>query len=124
MTSESGLRFQWSPVHHPEWDATPEAYVGAGVVGWGRSRRLARVDDATHHFKAYLGVHHSDPARWGLAGASSTKFFLSIFVDSRLVAFRTFPTMSQALANLRHTYERILARHDEICAWLTQAGNI
>jgi len=108
MTNETGLRFQWSPAYQPKWDADPGAYAEAGVVGWGRSRRLARAEDPVHRFKAYVGVHHSDPAQWGVAGAPSTKFFLSIFINGRTVAFRTFPTLPQTLAELHQAHAFLL----------------
>ncbi|MFI5273210.1 MAG: hypothetical protein ACHQ4H_09300 [Ktedonobacterales bacterium] len=90
------LVIEWSPVYRPEWDATPDAYAAHDVVRWGYSRRLARAEDAARRFTAYLGVRHFDPGRYGLAGDPQTKFFVSLFVNRRTVALRTFPTMAQA----------------------------
>ena len=50
------LSIHWSPIYQAEWDQAPEAYVDAGVVGVGRSRRLAKAEDASRAFTAYLGV--------------------------------------------------------------------
>ena len=102
MQPNGTLSIEWSVSYRPEWDATPEAYVAAGVVGWGRSRRLARVDDPTVRFKAYLGVQHDDPARWHAGGDPRTVFFASFFLDGRTVTLRTYSTMAAALAALRH----------------------
>ena len=95
------LSIAWSPIYHPEWDATPEDYVAAGLVGWGRSRRLARAEDAAVALKAYLGVQHFDPSQWNLPGEAAAKFFLSLRVHGRTLWLRTFPTMAAALAALR-----------------------
>ncbi|HEV2459677.1 MAG TPA: hypothetical protein VGS80_15075 [Ktedonobacterales bacterium] len=97
---ESELGILWSPVYRPEWDSTAEAYVEHGVVGWGRSRRLGRAEDVERRFKAYLGVQHDDPARWGLAGEPRARFFVSLFVGQRTVALRTYPTMGEAVETL------------------------
>lgn len=96
--------FTWSPIYHPAWDATPHEYVEAGLVGWSRSRRLARVADPAVAFKAYLGVQHFDPARWMLPGEPTAKYFLSLFVAGRTIAMRTFPTLREALAALDTFY--------------------
>ena len=90
------LGIQWSPAYRPEWDETPEAYLDAGAVGWGRSRRLGKLVDEGLALKAYLGVQHFDPARWGVAGEARAKFFLSLFVGGRTVSLRTYPTMGDA----------------------------
>jgi hypothetical protein len=95
------LRIIWSPVRRAEWDGTPEAYLAHGAVAWGRSRRLARFEDARRAFKGYLGVQHADPARWHGAGEPYTVFFVSLFVLGRTVALRTFPTLGAALAEAR-----------------------
>jgi hypothetical protein len=108
MTNDAGLRFQWAPIYHPEWDADPAAYVRAEIVAWGRSRRLARSADPARHFKAYLGVQHFDPARWGVAGPATAKFFVSFFVAGRTVALHTYPTLPLALAAL-HAFHAHLA---------------
>ena len=94
------LTITWSPVYRPEWDDVPRAYIQSGAVGWGRSRRLARAEDPARLFKAYLGVQHFDPARYGLAGEAQAKFFVSLFVGGRTVALRTYPTLPAARAAL------------------------
>src|SRR5262249_20846413 len=93
-------QIQWSPVYQPAWNDAPEAYVEAGAVTWGRSRRLGSYVDDTLGLKAYLGVQHYDPARWGISGEPQVKFFLSLFLDGRTVMLRTFPTMGATLAAL------------------------
>ena len=103
----SGLTITWSPVYHPEWDNAPSAYVEHGIVGWGRTRRLARADDPTVAFKAYIGIQHDDPARWHGAGAPRAVFFLSLFLARRTIALRTFPTMPALLAELHAFYARL-----------------
>lgn len=102
------LTIKWSPIYRPEWDDTPEEYVVQGVVAWGRSRRLARAVDTARRFKAYLGVQHFDPARYGLAGEAQAKFFVSLFVGGRTVALHTYPTLRQA----RDALERFHATLD------------
>jgi hypothetical protein len=102
-----GLAIRWSAAHRPEWDEDPAAYVAHGVVGWGRSRRLARAEDAARAFKAYLGVQHFDPARHYLAGEPRSVFFLSLFLAGRTVTLRTFPTLPAALAELRGFHARL-----------------
>ncbi len=94
------LTVRWSPVYQPEWDETPQAYVDAGIVGVGRSRRLAKAQDTHRAFKAYLGVQHWDPSRWNLPGEERAIFFLSLFRDNRTLALRTYPTIPAALAAL------------------------
>ena len=93
-------QIQWSPVYQLAWNDAPDAYVEAGAVLWGRSRRLGKYVDDALGLKAYLGVQHYDPARWGVSGEPQTKFFLSLFLDGRTVTLRTFPTMGEALAAL------------------------
>ncbi len=105
-----GLRIAWSPTYHPAWDDTPEAYLAHGVVAWGRSRRLARLEDARRAFKGYLGVQHADPARWHAAGEPCTVFFVSLFVLGRTVALRTYPTLGAALAEARRVHAALGAR--------------
>ncbi len=101
MTSTPDLRLQWSSAYQPAWDDDAAAYVAAGLVGWGRSRRLLRADDPARHYKAYIGVHHSDPAQWGRSGEPAAKFFLSLFLRGRTVAFRTYARFPAALTDLR-----------------------
>jgi hypothetical protein len=102
-----GLTLRWSEIYRPAWDGTPAAYVEHGIVGWGRSRRLARAQDPARAFKAYLGVQHYDPARWHVAGAPRATFFLSLFLAGRTIALRTFPTLGDALAELRAFHGRL-----------------
>jgi hypothetical protein len=104
-----GLTLRWSPVYQPQWDATPEAYVAAGVVAWERTRRLLRADDARLGMKAYLGVRHSDPARWGLSGEPSAVYFLSVLLGKRTLYLRTYPTVPAALAALHETHAWLAA---------------
>ena len=103
----SGLHIGWSTVYLPDWDATPQEYVEQGVVGWGRSRRLARITDDSGRIKAYLGVQHSDPSRWGVAGEAQARFFLSLFLDGRTLFLRTYPTLADALTTLRDTINKL-----------------
>ena len=97
----------WSSIYQPAWDETPGAYVEAGLVGWGRSRRLARAEDASVALKAYLGVQHYDPGRWYQAGEARTRFFLSLFVGGRTLSLRTYPTVEEALAALEQAHRRL-----------------
>jgi hypothetical protein len=106
-TGEPGLAMSWSAAYRPEWDAVPEAYVAHGIVGWGRSRRLARADDSARGFKAYVGVQHFDPARWHARGEPRAVFFVSLFLRGRTVTLQTFPTMPAALAELRAFHARL-----------------
>ena len=105
--SPDGLTFRWSPAYQTEWDETPRAYVDAGVVGIGRSRRLAKAEDRQRAFKAYLGVQHWDPSRWNLPGEERAVFFLSLFRDNRTLALRTYPTIPAALAALHDAWNTL-----------------
>lgn len=98
------MRLEWSAIYHPEWDASAEAYVHTGLVGWGRSRRLARATDATCGLRAYVGVQHSDPALWGMPGEPRTVFFLSVLIGRKTLFLRTYPTVAVALAVLHETH--------------------
>ncbi len=106
---DAGLRFTWAAIYAPEWDNDPGAYVAAGLVAWGYSRRLAKIVAAipNRDFKAYLGVQHYDPGRWGVAGEPRAVFFLSLFLNGRTLALRTFPTLALAHAGLADAYLRI-----------------
>jgi hypothetical protein len=104
------LRITWSPAYQPEWDGMPEAYLAHGVVGWGRSRRLARFEDPRCAFKGYLGVQHADPARWQGAGEPRTVYFVSHFLLGRTVELRTFPTLGAALGEARRFHAALCAR--------------
>jgi hypothetical protein len=112
VRQEHALTIVWSSAYRPAWDATPEAYVESGVVGWSRSRRLARAEGASIGFKAYVGVQHYDPSRWHFAGAPRAVFFVSFFQDGRTLALRTFPTMDDALAELRRVHAGLAAPLD------------
>lgn len=101
---QSAPTIAWSPIYHPEWDDAPAEYVEAGLVGWGRSRRLAQAEDKVVALRAYLGVQHFDPWQWNLPGEPIAKFFLSIRVHGRTLWLRTFPTMRDALAALREAH--------------------
>lgn len=105
----STLTIAWSPIYHAEWDTTPEVYVDAGLVGWGRSRRLARAEDTTLAFRAYLGVQHFDPAQWNLPGDATAKFFLSIRLHGQTLWLRTFPAMGEVMAALRAAHASVRA---------------
>lgn len=106
----NALTLRWSAHYRPEWDATPNAYAKHGVVAWERSRRLMRADDSALGMKAYLGVQHSDPSRWGLPGEARTRFFLSTLIGKRTLFLRTFDTAGEALALLRETHARLAGR--------------
>lgn len=103
------LTFDWSPMYRSAWDETPEKYVEAHAVAWGRSRRLARIDDASRAFKAYLGVQHYDASRWYGSGEAQTRYFLSFFVGGRTVTLRTFPSVASALVALGEFYASLTA---------------
>jgi hypothetical protein len=96
----------WSVTYRSEWDDDPEAYLRAGLVGWGKSRRLGRFADPVLGFKAYLGVHHTDPERWGRAGAAYARFFVSFIVPQGTLALHTHRTMHAVLSELHAVYER------------------
>lgn len=101
------LPIRWSTVYQPRWDDAPEAYVDAGIVAVGRSRRLAKAEDASRAFKAYLGVQHWDPSRWNLPGEARAVFFLSLFHRNRTLALRTYPTLAAALAALDAAWQTL-----------------
>ena len=104
MSDTKTLVFTWSGIYHPAWDATPEAYLEAGLVAWGRSRRLARAATPAYAFTAYLGIHHNT---WG--ENDTTRFFLSLLVGKRTIALRTFSTLPEALAELDAFHARLVA---------------
>ncbi len=105
-----GLTLRWSPVYQPAWDATPEAYFDAGVVAWERTRRLLRADDARLGMKAYIGVRHSDPARWGLPGEPHADYFLSVLLGATTIFLHTHRAIPSALAELRRTHAHLAER--------------
>ena len=99
----------WAAHYRPEWDADLDAYVDAGVVAWGKTRRLGKVElpGAAHGagFKAYIGVQHVDPRRGGWALAvPEARFFVSWFVGRRCLGLRVAPTIPAALAILTEAY--------------------
>ncbi len=106
-STPDGLVVHWSSTYQPQWDESPQAYVDAGVVHPGRSRRLAKVEDTHRAFKAYLGVQHWDPSRWNLPGEARSIFFLSLFHNHRTLALRTYPTLSAALAALDEAWRAL-----------------
>ncbi|HEY8326808.1 MAG: hypothetical protein ACHQ1E_04510 [Ktedonobacterales bacterium] len=101
------LILRWSPHYRPAWDATPDAYVEAGLVAPERTRRLLRADDPRLGMKAYLGVRHSDPSRYGLPGEPHASFFLSVLLGKRTLFLRSYDTMPAALAELRCTHDQL-----------------
>lgn len=109
-SAREGLTLHWAPWYQPQWDMTPDAYVEAGVVAPERSRRLLRADDTRLTLKAYLGVRHSDPARWGAPGEPRADFFLSALLGKRTLYLRTYATVSDALADLTATHAWLAAR--------------
>ena len=88
---------RWNKAYHAGWDHTPDAYSAAGIVQWGRSRRLGLF--LMGRYKAYLGAQHVDPRKpgWGAFQAPETRFFASMFVDGSCVTLRTFQSMDEAL---------------------------
>lgn len=104
------LTLRWSREYQPIWDAAPMAYVEAGVVAWGRSRRLLRADATRLGMKAYLGVQHSDPSRWGLPGEPRAIFFLSVLLGKRTLFLHTYPTVPSALTALHEAYDWLASR--------------
>ncbi|HEU5344243.1 MAG TPA: hypothetical protein VFU60_07875 [Ktedonobacterales bacterium] len=105
-----GLTMRWSPSYQPAWDAAPDAYVEAGVVAPERTRRLLRADDPRLGMKAYIGVRHSDPSRYGLPGEAHASFFLSVLLGKRTLYLHTHPTIPAALDELRRTHARLAAQ--------------
>jgi hypothetical protein len=106
------MEIEWAHWYCPEWSERPERYVDAGVLGWGRSRRLAKVHDEGLGMKAYIGVQHYDPGRWNLSGEPSARFFLSLFLHSRTVSLRTYPTIEAALSALATFHSALLLKRD------------
>jgi hypothetical protein len=104
------LHVAWAQVYREEWDTTPARYVAAGIVGWGRSRRLAKIEDPTCAFTSYVGIQHFDPTRWNLPGVPVAKYFASLFKHRRTVGLQTYATMSDALAAVRKFHERLSPR--------------
>ena len=105
----------WAPYYQPAWDADPEAYVDAGVVAWGKTRRLGKLElpaaPGSAGFKAYIGVQHVDPrlGGWRL-DAPEARFFVSWFVGRRCLGLRVAPNIPAALAILRDAYDQVPPR--------------
>ena len=105
----------WAREYRPAWDTDPEAYVDAGVVAWGKTRRLGKLElpasPGGAAFKAYIGVQHVDPrlGGWRL-DAPEARFFVSWFVGRRSVGLRVAPTIPAALAILRDAYDQVQPR--------------
>jgi hypothetical protein len=97
-------RVEWHKEYNPDWDADPGQYAASGVVQWGRSRRLGMFKSG--RIKAYLGVQHVDPNRlgWGIIGEPQARFFLSLFMDGRVVSLRTYPDMDAVLDALQSAF--------------------
>ncbi|HZC08206.1 MAG TPA: hypothetical protein VE338_21395 [Ktedonobacterales bacterium] len=110
MSNDAALTMRWAPVYQQVWDDTPDAYVAAGVVGWERTRRLLRADDSRLGMKAYIGVRHSDPTRWGLPGEPRAVFFLSLLLGKQTLFLRSYPTIPEALAELHAAHARLAER--------------
>src|SRR5215218_2757723 len=108
----------WGRAYSPAWDTDPDAYLEAGQVGWGRSRRLGLLHLPAAGFKAYLGVQHVDPARagWNQLGlaAAEARFFVSWFDGPRCLGLRTAPTMPQARDLLWDAWRRHCATHPDL----------
>ena len=106
------LQSKWSTIYHPEWDSDPERYLSSGFVTWGHSRRLARFIDPLRGFKAYIGLHHADPASWGAPGPARTRYFLSLFVPGKASTLRTYTTLTEARAALQAAYQQLISTTD------------
>lgn len=96
----------WHREYRPEWDSSPRLYADAGLVGWGKSRRLGKLE--LGDLKAYLGVQHIDPSLpgWNIVPEPETRVFLSVFVRGRVVALRTFASVDAALQVLLSAVNR------------------
>ena len=101
----------WGRAYDPCWDDEPDAYVTAGRVAWGRTRRLGKLA-LPAGFKAYLGVQHVDPAgaRWDVE-APEARFFVSWFDGPRCVSLRTTRTMGAARDLLWAAWRQHAAGH-------------
>jgi hypothetical protein len=106
--SDGALTSTWSAIYQADWDSDPEQYLHSGLLKWGHSRRLARFDDPRHAFKAYIGIHHSDPARWGSTDPARTRFFVSVFVRGKTSTLRTYDTLAEAREALLSAYQQRL----------------
>jgi hypothetical protein len=96
-TADLRNAIDWNAEYHPEWDNTPERYEQAGIVGWGKSRRLGIYRNGP--IKAYIGLQHVDTSKhgWNIADEPYTRFFISLFVNNRVVTLRTFPAIDATL---------------------------
>jgi len=106
------MEIEWAAWYRSAWDERPDQYVEAGVVAWGKSRRLAKARDEQLGLKAYLGAQHFDPGRWSLPGEPSARFFLSLFVHNRTVSLRTYPTITSALAALASFHDTLRTQRE------------
>lgn len=87
----------WNADYNPVWDGSPNLYLEADLVGWGKSRRLGVL--RTGPIKAYVGLQHVDTTKrgWNISDEPHTRFFASLFVNNRVVTLRTFSTMQATL---------------------------
>ncbi len=99
-TSELRENIDWHREYRPEWDGSPDQYEQAGIVGWGKSRRLGTY--RSDQIKAHIGVQHVDTNMrgWNIAEEPYTRFFISLFENNRVVTLRTFPTIEATLSFL------------------------
>ena len=100
------LPITWAAWHRAEWDATPEAYLRAGIVKPNRSRRLGRYSDPQRDCKGYIGVYHMGDSQ-GTEG--KTRFFLSLFARGRTLGLKSFDTIPDLLAALEAFHRRVEA---------------
>ena len=97
------LPITWAAWYQAEWDATPEAYLQAGVVKPNRSRRLGRYSDPLRGCKGYIGVYHMGDS---LGASGKTRFFLSLFAHGRTLGLKSFATIPDLLAALQAFHTR------------------
>ncbi|HLZ57667.1 MAG TPA: hypothetical protein VKR06_12020 [Ktedonosporobacter sp.] len=91
------LPITWSTCYHPEWDASPEAYLKAQIVKPTRSRRLGRYGDPLSERKGYIGVYNQA----GIQGTDGrTRFFLSLFAYGHTLGLSSFATIQELLVVL------------------------
>jgi hypothetical protein len=90
----------WGEAYRPKWDDSPQRYRDAGLVPWGKSRRLGALRLGS--LKGYVGVQHIDPTLpdWGFVEEPQSRFFVSMFQQGQSVGLRTFPTVNLALQAL------------------------
>jgi hypothetical protein len=88
----------WNSWYEPAWDSQPVSYLDAGILRWGRTRRLGRHQPG-RGLVAYVGVQHVDPVRWGSEVDPACRFFASCR-NRQTSWLRTAPTMPEALTVL------------------------